>query len=213
MALRDPRVPPYEALEQQHRAAQLGMWVLIATEVLFFGALFTTYTALRWLHAGDFALASQHVSYALGTLNTGVLLTSSLTMALAVRAAQLGKRHGQVAALLVTAGLGITFLILKFVDYASLYREGLVPGAYHPHVAMPEAGALFYGLFFFMTGLHALHVLIGVGLMLVLALLAHRGAFSPRHHPLLENAGLYWHFVDVVWVFLYPLFYLMGRHG
>lgn len=203
----------FNQLDQQHQADALGMWVFICTEIMFFGALFTGYTVYRFEYQPLFAAASHHVSFVLGSINTGVLLTSSLFMALAMRYAQVGDRKKLITCLLVTALLGMVFLVLKFKDYGDLYGHGLVPGLnFRPDIPVPPKTELFYYFFFFMTGLHALHVFIGVLLILGLAWLASRGRFTPLHHPAVENVGLYWHFVDVVWVFLYPLFYLMGRY-
>ena len=197
---------------QQVEADSLGMWVFICTEVMFFGALFTGYALYRFTYDAEFRLASHPVSFLLGSVNTGVLLTSSLFMALALHAAQRGDRRQLLGFLWVTAALGVVFLAIKLKDYSDLWDHGLVPALHFaPDLPMPPRAQLFYVFFFFMTGLHALHVLIGVVVLLGLSWLAYRGRCSPADHPTVENVGLYWHLVDVVWVFLYPLFYLMGR--
>jgi cytochrome c oxidase subunit 3 len=197
---------------QQHAAATLGMWVFLATEVLFFGVLFAGYLVSRLLNYPGFVLGSQHTDLLLGTLNTAVLLTSSLTMALAVHAAGRGERRATSGWLLATLLLGSAFLAIKGVEYHQEYVEGLVPVLafdYHgPHVG---GVTLFFYLYFVMTGLHALHLLIGIGIVATLLLLNIRGRFSASWHTPVELTGLYWHFIDVVWIFLFPLFYLVAR--
>jgi cytochrome c oxidase subunit 3 len=179
---------------------------------MFFGGMFTAYVVYRALHPEAFGHASRHLDVALGTLNTAVLIGSSLTMALAVRAAQLGAR-GMVAWLLLTAGLGTAFLVVKVSEYAHKLHEGLLPGPRFAYTG-PDApqAELFFFVYFTMTGLHALHMVIGLGLLAWLAVRASRGRFGPAYHTPVEMTGLYWHFVDVVWIFLFPLLYLIGRH-
>jgi cytochrome c oxidase subunit 3 len=212
----------FEDVEQQHEAATLGMWAFLATEVMFFGGLITGFAVYRFTSPGTFAAASRHLSAWLGGINTAVLLGSSLTMALAVRAGQVGDRTGQVRHLVLTMLLGGAFLGIKAVEYTQEYREHLVPGLDFraAEVRLP-AGAtgldrrraeLFFVFYFFMTGLHALHLVIGIGLVGVIAALARRGRFTPEYHTPLELTGLYWHFIDIVWVFLYPLLYLIDIH-
>jgi cytochrome c oxidase subunit III len=203
--------PQYDTLEQQHGAATLGMWVFLATEVLLFGGLFTAYTFYRIIYPAGFADGSRHLDLALGGVNAGLLLVSSLTMALALHAAQTGQQRALFGYLLATAALGAVFMAIKGLEYAHHFQTGLVPG-----LAWAYAGAcaaelqLFMFAYFAMTGLHALHLTIGIGWVCVLALLSRRGAFPPTRHTPVEVAGLYWHFVDLVWIFLLPLLYLVN---
>ena len=202
----------FDDLDQQRGAAKLGMWVFLATEVMFFGGLFLAYTVYRYLYPGIFAAASRHTEIILGGANTALLLFSSTLMALAVRASQLGGRRQLVRLLLATALLGIGFMVIKGFEYHKDFTEHLVPGAnFIWHGANPRAAELFFWLYFAMTGLHAIHVTVGVVLMLVLALLAGRGRFANGNYIPVEIVGLYWHFVDIVWVFLFPLLYLAGH--
>jgi cytochrome c oxidase subunit 3 len=202
----------FDDLEQQHEADKLGMWIFLATEVLFFGGLFLSYTVYRYLYPSVFAAASRHTEVILGGANTAILLFSSTLMALAVRAAQLTRRKPLVWLLLGTAFLGIVFMVVKGVEYHKDFVDHLVPGtAFQWHEANPQAAEIFFWLYFAMTGLHAIHVTIGIVLMLVLALLAWRGQFQNGNYMPVEIAGLYWHFVDIVWVFLFPLLYLAGH--
>ena len=202
----------FDDLEQQRSAALLGMWIFLATEVLFFGGLFLAYTVYRYLHPSVFAAASRHTEVLLGGANTAILLLSSTLMALAVRAAQLGDRKQLVRLLLGTAVLGIGFMAVKGFEYHLDFSEHLVPGGHFQwQEADPATAELFFWLYFAMTGLHAIHVTVGIVLMLVLAVLAWRGRFEGGNYMPVEIAGLYWHFVDIVWVFLFPLLYLAGH--
>jgi cytochrome c oxidase subunit 3 len=187
------------------------MLAFLLTEVMFFGGLFVGYTVYRTAYPAGFMAGSQHLDIPLGTLNTAVLISSSLTMALAVHAAQVGRRQILVRCLLLTMLLGLAFLGIKGYEYVHKYHEGLVPGvrfsAAGPHATEME---VFLVLYFVMTGLHALHMIIGLGLLAVLVVLAGRGVLSAEYHSPVEAIGLYWHFVDIVWIFLYPLLYLIG---
>lgn len=201
----------FDTREQQEGAARLGMWIFIATEVLFFGGLFLAYAVYRYRYAEVFAEASRRLSDLIGGCNTGILLLSSLSMAFAVRAAQLRKRGQLVRVVLATASLGALFIFLKGVEYHKDYIDRLVPGlAFHWESAGPAEAKLFYWLYFCLTGLHAVHVTVGISLLLIFAWLAHRGKFQENPTPM-EILGLYWHFVDVVWIFLFPLLYLIGH--
>jgi cytochrome c oxidase subunit 3 len=211
--LAHPVAHHFDDAEQQHEAGQLGMWLFLVTEILFFGGMFTAYVVYRSLYPGAFAHASHHLDVRLGTVNTAVLISSSLTMALAVHAAQTGSRRGTLMWLVLTALLGTTFLGIKSYEYAHKFHEGLVPG---PHFTYPGPDApqaqLFFGLYFAMTGVHALHMVIGLGILAWLMREARRGRFGPAYHTPVELTGLYWHFVDIVWIFLFPFLYLIGRH-
>ena len=199
---------------QQHEASGLGMWVFLLTEILFFGGLFTIYTVYRSLYPEAFGHASSTLDIELGTINTAVLIGSSLTMALAVHTAQVS-RNGRLVALFLfaTIALGSVFLGIKAIEYAQKFHEHHVPGPFfHYEGADPQQSELFFCLYFLMTGLHAIHMVIGVGILGVLGVMALRGRFGPDYYTPVELTGLYWHFVDIVWIFLFPLLYLVERH-
>ncbi len=204
----------FDDIEQQHDAAKLGMWIFLATEVMFFGGLFLAYTIYRFIYGEAFQLASRHTAVMLGGANTAILLFSSTLMALAVRAAELGKRRPLLWLLLATAFLGVIFLGVKGFEYHKDFVDHLVPGVnFQWHEANPRGAEMFFWIYFAMTGLHAIHVTVGVVVMLTLALLAWRGRFAGGNYMPVEIAGLYWHFVDIVWIFLFPLLYLAGHRG
>jgi cytochrome c oxidase subunit 3 len=204
----------FDDAEQQRSAAELGMWVFLATEVMFFGGMILAYTVYRWLYPSAFAWGSQQMNVVIGGVNTGVLLGSSFTVVVAVHAARTGQRRLLLGALAATIVLGLGFLGFKAYEWWHHWHEGLVPGLHFTYTG-PHAGevGLFFWLYFAMTGVHALHLAIGIVVMAVLAFLAWRGRFSPLYYNPVEVAGLYWHFVDVVWIFLLPLLYLVGRHA
>ena len=200
--------------EQQFEASTLGMWAFLVTEIMFFGGLFLGYAIYRSLYSEAFAEASRLLDYKLGAINTAVLICSSLTMVLAVRAAQLGHRKPLIIFLVLTIVLGSVFLGNKVVEYTHKFEHHLVPGPTfgpEPPLAHPQQAQLFFGFYFAMTGLHALHMIIGIGILTVLVVLAWRGRFSSEYFSPVDITGLYWHFVDVVWIFLFPLLYLIGR--
>lgn len=202
----------FEDAQQQHESSDLGMWTFLATEIMFFGGLFTAYSVARSLHWEAFAAASTHLDWVLGGVNTAVLLTSSLMMALAVHAAQAGHRKRLVLFLVLTIGFGMLFLGLKAAEYYKEYQEGLIPltgFVFTYEGPNPRAAQYFFNFYFAMTGLHAIHMIIGIGVLAVLAILAWLGRFSKAYYTPVEVVGLYWHFVDVVWVFLFPLLYLL----
>jgi cytochrome c oxidase subunit III len=204
----------FDDIEQQREAATLGMWVFIVTEVLFFGGLFTVYLVYRSAYADAFAAASHELLIWPGTINTAVLITSSLTMALAVHAAQTGDRGRLMALLALTMVLGSTFLGIKAFEYYRGFEEHHLPGAGFQFEPEYFAHAqIFFSLYYLMTGLHALHMIIGLGVMAVMLWLSWRGTISSDYYNPIEISGLYWHFVDIVWIFLFPLLYLIGRHG
>jgi cytochrome c oxidase subunit 3 len=208
-----PLAHQFDDLEQQHDAGELGMWVFLSTEVLFFGGVFLAYTIYRIRHEAAFAAASRELDLWLGTLNTAVLLTSSLTMALSVHAAKMAQRRLLLALLSATFTLGIVFLVIKAVEYYHKFAHGLMPlGGLPFRWEGPDAGhaELFFDLYFVLTGIHALHMLIGLGVLLVLIVKAWRGGLLGEFSAPVHVTGLYWHFVDIVWVFLFPLLYLIG---
>jgi cytochrome c oxidase subunit 3 len=205
----------FDDVDQQFEAARLGMWIFLATEVLFFGGMFTGYAHYRTEYPAAFIEGSTHLDVVLGTINTAVLLLSSFTMALAVRDAQTDHRKAGVALLVTTASLGIVFLSIKGYEYSVKFAEHHVPGpsfslaeVHNPAVISGNV-ELFFSLYFGMTGLHALHMIIGVGVVATICILSWRGHFSSRYYTPVEITGLYWHFVDIVWVFLFPLLYLI----
>jgi len=204
----------FDDVSQQREASTLGMWIFLATEVLFFGVLFAGYAYGHLLHGAAFAEAGRETDLVLGTIETSVLLTSSCLVALAVRAVQLGRQRGAAVLLLCTAALGTAFLVLHGFEYAHEYKEGLVPGLHWTQVG-PSAPykQLFYFLYFSITGFHSLHVSIGVVVLCVMAWRTMHGHFGPSWHTPLELSALYWHLVDLVWIFVFPLLYLLGRHG
>lgn len=199
----------FDDLGQQREAALLGMWVFLASEALFFGGLMLTYAYYRATNSGAFLRGSLRLDLVLGAANTAVLLASSFTMALAVDAAQGGRRRRLVALLLATALLGTAFLGVKAIEYAHKFDAGLLPNASY---AGPRDERLFFDLYFLCTGTHALHLGVGIAILSVVACFASRGRYDGERRSTIEIAGLYWHFVDVVWIFLFPLFYLIGRH-
>ena len=203
----------FDSLDQQRESSFLGMWIFLATEIMFFGGLFTAYIIYRGQNSAGFIAGSHELDIGLGAFNTAVLIGSSLTMALAVWAAQTGKRKAIVWFILATMLLGGVFLGVKAVEYTAKFEHHLLPGPEFHWPGPEKAGSveMFFNLYFLMTGLHALHMIIGIGILAVLAWLAWRGVFSPGNHNLVEGVGLYWHFVDIVWIFLFPLLYLLGR--
>jgi cytochrome c oxidase subunit 3 len=210
------------------------MWIFLVTEIMFFGGMFLAYTLYRSLYPAAFASASNHLDITLGAVNTGVLILSSFTMALAVYFTQIGKQRPQILCLVLTLVLGLTFLGIKAYEYHDKYKDRLIPGhlipgrSFGPEVAhegdhdphklhlLPGATVrqveLFYWIYFAMTGMHALHMVIGAGLLTFLIIYSAKGRYDPEYHSPVEVIGLYWHFVDIVWIFLFPLLYLLGRH-
>jgi cytochrome c oxidase subunit III len=199
----------FETLPQQREANRLGMWLFLATEVLFFGALFAVYLVYRAAYPDTFAAASSHLDVWRGTINTVILLTSSLTMALAVHAAETRGRRRMVLMMGATALLAILFLGIKATEYYTEFEEQLIPGLIFlwegPDVLQAR---LFFSLYFIMTGLHAVHMIIGLAVLAAMMLYGWRGGYAVDTMPV-ERFGLYWHFVDIVWIFLFPLLYLI----
>jgi len=219
---RTARAHQFDDADQQSKAGSLGMWVFLATEVMFFGGMFGAYTVYRSHLFSAFEAGSHLLDVRFGATNTAILIGSSLTMALAVHASQTGKRKALMAYLVATMLLGAAFLGIKFTfEWSRDYVEHLIPGfGFAPEgdnleiinrlgPTVPHV-QLFFCFYFFMTGMHALHMIIGVGLFSTLAFLAWRGKYTPEYYTPIENAGLYWHFVDIVWIFLFPLLYLIG---
>jgi cytochrome c oxidase subunit 3 len=198
----------FDDLQQQEEASTVGMWVFLATEIIFFGGLFTSYIVYRTTYPHEFAIGSAHADILLGTVNTAILLTSSFTMALGVHAAQRGDNKWVARYLMITILFALAFLAVKGLEYSEHISDGFFPGpGFRKDV--PHHVELFFWLYFVMTGLHALHVCIGICVLSVVACLAMRKKFSTAYSNPVQISGLYWHFVDVIWVFLYPLFYLI----
>ena len=198
-----------DAPTQQH-AARLGMWLFLATEILLFTALFTGYAVYRFLFSDSFHQASKYIETSVGLVNTVVLITSSLTVALGLHASRQGRGRRAAALLLATLALGGVFMVLKGFEYHHHYVTGQLPGRYYSFAALTVPGApMFFSIYFLMTGLHGLHVLVGMGVLGWLAARAWRGDFSPAYHTPVELGGLYWHLVDLIWIFLFPLLYLI----
>ncbi len=209
-----PVAHQFEDAAQQRDAVTLGMWTFLATEVLFFGGMFTGYTVYRTALPDAFVAGSRQLDFALGTVNTAVLILSSLTMAFAVHAAETRKRARLAAFLAATMALGAVFLGIKFHEYAAKFAEHLVPGhGFVPPAGAPGAVEIFFSFYFVMTGMHALHMLVGEGILATLLVRSLRGRFDGGRHAPVVISGLYWHFVDVVWIFLYPLLYLVGARS
>jgi cytochrome c oxidase subunit III len=204
----------FDNVAQQTGASTLGMWVFLVTEIMFFGGLFMAYLVYRTLSPEGFAEASAHLNRVWGTINTAVLIISSLTMALAVRSAQTSApAKVQVGWIVATMVLGAAFLGVKVIEYSDKFAHHLVPGPnFHWPGKHPQTAEMFYSLYFCMTGLHALHMIIGLGIMTVIAIMAWRRTFDEHYYTPVEVSGLYWHFVDIVWIFLFPLLYLIGGH-
>jgi cytochrome c oxidase subunit III len=210
----------FEHIEQQRDASNFGIWIFLATEILFFGGLFTTYITYRMIYFPGFVSGSHLLERPLGALMTFVLLGSSFTMALAVHSIRVGKRKLVVLFLILTIFLGTAFLGIKFTEYYGKWHEHLVPGinfyptADHLQGATPQSVELFLCFYFFMTGLHALHMIVGIGLLSVMAALTWYGKITVEHYNRIEVSGLYWHFVDIIWIYLFPLLYLItgNRH-
>jgi cytochrome c oxidase subunit III len=189
--------------------ARLGMWLFILSELLLFGGLFILYSAYRYGNPVDFHYASRELEVVLGTLNTVILLTSSLSMATSIAAIRKGKQRLSMLLLEATVALGFLFLVLKGVEWGIKIDHGIYPNS--PVLLTRAKGEiLFFGLYYVMTGLHGLHVLVGIGLLSIMLILMMKGRIHQTHFTALENSGLYWHLVDIIWIFLYPLFYLIA---
>ena len=204
----------FDTEAQQKDASTLGMWIFLITEVMFFGGLFLTYTVYRRWYPDVFAIASNTLDAVIGAANTVVLLCSSFTMVMAVRAAQLGKRNALIWFLILTLILGSVFLGIKAYEWNKKFEEHHVPGSTFHFAESPRQGPaqIYFSLYFAMTGLHALHMVVGAGLLTFLIVQAKRNRFSAAYMTPVDLIGLYWHFVDIIWIFLFPLLYLIDRH-
>ena len=205
----------FDTEEQQKEASTLGMWIFLITEIMFFGGMFAAYTIYRSAYSTVFAIASSSLNVTVGAINTCVLLLSSFTMVMAVRASQLGQRKMIIVFLILTLVFGCVFLGVKAYEWNEKYEEHHMPGqaAFHLEGTPLQGPAkIFFSLYFAMTGLHALHMIVGVGLLSVMIWQTRQGMFSAEYYTPIDISGLYWHFVDIVWIFLYPLLYLIDRH-
>jgi len=201
--------PFFESAKQQRSAASLGMWLFIGQEILFFSGLFMAYIAYRWLYPGTWLSGAEVLNKWLGATNTVVLLTSSLTMVLAIRDLQLNRLVWAIRWIWATVGLAGVFLVVKAFEYTHKFEMGIFPGGHYEGGAVEGMAGLFFGIYYTATGLHALHVIIGMGLLAWLAIKIKNGSVSPENDVLAENIGLYWHLVDLVWIFLFPMLYLV----
>jgi cytochrome c oxidase subunit 3 len=204
----------FETPAQQKEASTLGMWIFLVTEIMFFGGMFLAYAVYRSIYPNVFSTASNTLNVVIGAVNTGVLLCSSFTMVLAVRSAQIGNRKALIVFLILTMLFGGVFLGVKAYEWNEKFVEHHVPGPTFHLEGTPMQGQaqLFFSLYFAMTGVHALHMVVGVGIMLVLLFQAYAGKYTPDYYTPVDVGGLYWHFVDIIWIFLFPLLYLIGRH-
>lgn len=205
----------FESMEAQKEASLLGMWLFLVTEILFFGGALTAYLIYRSWYPDAFAMASSEIAILPGAINTAVLILSSLTMALAVHAAQTNERGKVMFFIVITMILGAAFLGIKAYEYHEKYLEHHIPGFGLPFVfeePYTRPAQIFFSIYFVLTGLHAVHMIIGLGIMTWMFIWTKNGVISADYAAPIEIAGLYWHFVDIVWIFLFPLLYLIGRH-
>jgi cytochrome c oxidase subunit 3 len=209
----------FDNLEQQHSAERLGMWMFLATEVLFFAGLFGSYTIYRMYYPTEFEVGSHELNRVFATVNTIFLVTSSLTMTFAIRSAKLGNRSSLIRNLLLTALLGTAFMVVKGFEYYADFEEGLLPGSHFSEKLKHnitehglDAGKvqLFLCFYYIMTGIHGIHLIIGIGCVLWLVLEAKLGNIPPENYSTVDVVSLYWHLVDAIWLFLMPLLYLAG---
>jgi cytochrome c oxidase subunit III len=196
--------------DQQFDSSKFGMWLFLVTEVLFFGGLFVAYIIYRAWNPELFLMAAQELDTVMGGVNTLVLIGSSLTMALAIRAAQLNQQKQISIYLLVTIGLALTFMVIKYFEYTHKFDMGIFPGEYYTYEGIEHAKAhIFFSIYYMMTGLHGIHVIIGVGLMVYLLIKVRHNTYNSEYYTPIEVTGLYWHLVDIIWIFLFPLLYLI----
>ena len=201
---------PFDTIARQRSAAEFGIWIFLASEVLFFGGLFTGYSVYRFSYPAGFTAAGAETDLVIGTANTALLLTSSATMAVAVWSGRAGFRRQVLWGLSLTSMLGAAFMVLKAIEYYNDFTESLIPGS--PDFPVPDAGAqVFFSFYWVMTALHAVHLTIGVGAVTTTAIRVWLDRFDWRNTGLLHVLGLYWHLIDVIWIVLFPLLYLLGR--
>lgn len=201
----------FERPQQQVDASKLGMWLFLATEVLIFGGLFVAYAVYHNLHPDLFKAAHHFLDVRMGAFNTVVLLFSSLTVVLAIHGAQQGKKQMVMLNLFITLICAGIFLVVKYVEYSHKFEAGLLPGYYFTNATIPnpDQAHIFFGIYFLMTGLHGIHVVIGMIVLVWLMWRTHKDEFNSQYYSPLELGGLYWHLVDIIWIFLFPLLYLI----
>lgn len=201
----------FKSLDQQFSAAKLGVWLFLATEILMFGGLFVGYLIFHAKFPEMFAEGASHLDWKLGAVNTIVLLVSSFTMAISIHYAQVGKNENSFYCMAITIICALIFLCIKYVEYTHKFHLGLEPGALFSFKgAQHENLALYFSFYFLMTGVHASHVIIGIGLIAWSMYRLKRGDFDPEYYTFIEGTGLFWHLVDLIWIFLFPLLYLVG---
>ena len=201
----------FSEIDQQKDSAKMGMWLFLLTEVLLFGGLFCAYAIYRAWHPDMFYNAHKFLDINLGTLNTFVLITSSATMVFAIRSMQLGDRKKAIVNLSLTLALAAVFLIVKYFEYSHKFHLGQLPGSYYTFTGIEGSNPhIFFGIYFAMTGLHGVHVIVGMGAILYVLIKTIRNQYSPEYYTPMEMTGLYWHLVDMIWIFLFPLLYLIG---
>ena len=196
---------------QQYEAAKLGMWIFILTEVLLFGGLFCAYTIFRLWYPDMFFNAHKHLSLVIGSLNTVVLITSSLTMALAIRSTQINKKNQTIFFLTCTLLLAAAFLFFKYLEYSEHFRLGQFPGKFYTYTGIQGTNPhIFFSIYYLLTGLHGLHIIGGITVIVIMLIRTAKNNFSSEYYTPLEVTGLYWHLVDLIWIFIFPLLYLVG---
>lgn len=201
----------FSEVEQQRESAKLGMWIFLLTEILLFGGLFVFYAIYRAWHPDMFHNAHKFLDVTLGTINTFVLISSSVTMALAIRSIQTGNRRQAIINLVITLAFACTFLVIKYIEYSHKIHLGQLPGTLYTFTGVEGTNPhIFFSIYFIMTGLHGLHVLAGMGAISWVLVKTIKGRFSPEYYTPLEMTGLYWHLVDLIWIYLFPLLYLVG---
>lgn len=199
----------FDTAHQEFSSAKLGMWLFLGQEILFFSALFVAYAVYRFLNPDMFLDANSHLSWELGFFNTVVLLISSFTMVMAVRSAQVSQKKSTTMYLVFTLICACIFMLVKSIEYAEKIQHGYLPSIWFSGEGLFETMHIFFGIYFVMTGLHGLHVLVGMGLLIWLIIKNRKGHFYSGYFTELENVGLYWHLVDLIWIFLFPLLYLI----
>lgn len=196
--------------DQQFESSKLGMWLFLVTEILFFGGLFVAYIVFRAWHPDLFIQAAETLNTTLGAINTVVLIVSSLTIALAIRAAQLNQQKNLLLYLGSTIALATTFMVIKYFEYMDKFSKGIYPAGSYSYTGIEhEMAGVFYSIYYMMTGLHGIHVVIGIGIIAWLMIKAKKGAFNSEYYTPVEITALYWHLVDIIWIFLFPLMYLI----
>lgn len=196
--------------EQQFESSKLGMWIFLVTEILFFGGLFVAYIVYRSWHPDLFIMAAEQLDTTMGAINTVVLIASSLTIAMAIRAAQLNQKRNLILLLSGTIGLALTFMVIKYFEYTHKFHLGIYPGGFYTFEGIDhELASVFFSIYYMMTALHGIHVIIGIVFIGILIYQASKNTFSESYYTPVEITALYWHLVDIIWIFLFPLLYLI----